>query len=102
MLPPDNIYSMTVMSANSEFQANSWAVRVAACMMQRPGELETALVVPGDESGGLREALDRLPGSQPVMAVVEARLHNFGHELIPRYMTEAMWRDAAPVWAYQD
>jgi hypothetical protein len=102
MLPSDNVYSLTVMSANSEFQQNNWAVRVAGCMMQRPGELGVALVVPGEESGGLREALEQLPGSYVLMAVVEARLRSFGHELVPRYMTEAMWRDAGPLWAYQD
>jgi hypothetical protein len=104
MLPSDNVYLPVAMGANEEYAALSWQIRVAAVRMEEPGQLEVALVVPGEEAGTLREALDALPGPSEVLDVLQRRLAVFGHAVHPNYFTEAMWRDAqlSPQWQYVD
>lgn len=103
MLPSDNVYLPSALQANQDYSELGWHIRVAAVRMQEPGELEVALVVPG-ESGGLREGLDALPGPAEVLEVVQRRLAIFGHSVHPQYFNEAMWRDAevSLQWAYTD
>jgi hypothetical protein len=101
MLPPDNVYSQALRAADDEYRRLGWPVRIGGCRMLAPGELEIAFVTTGDvPEGGLREALDRLPGPAEVQAVAERCVAFAGHEVIPVYFSEVMWRAAAPEWAY--
>ncbi len=103
MLSSDNVYLPSALQANGDYSQLGWQIRVAAVRMQQPGQLEVALVVPG-ESGALREGLDALPGPTEVLEVVQRRLAIFGHSVHPQYFNEAMWRDAeaSGQWQYSD
>lgn len=103
MLPSDNVYLPSALEANGDYSERGWQIRVAAVRMQEPGELEVALVVPG-EWGAVREGLDALPGPTEILEVVQCRLAMFGHSVHPQYFSEAMWRDAeaSGQWQYSD
>jgi hypothetical protein len=104
MLPSDSVYLAAAMEADAVFQSNQWPVRIGAVRILEPGEIEVALVVPTDGPGTLREALDRLPGHDPVAAVLTDKMRLFRQEVHGLYFAEDQWPQEAvtPQWAYQD
>jgi hypothetical protein len=105
LLSSDNAYLPAALAANDDFVALGWQIRVAAVRMEEPGQLDVALVVPGDEPSSLREGLDAVPGgSSEVVEVLKRRLADFDHSLHPIYFSEGTWRgaEASPRWRPAD
>lgn len=100
LLPRDNVYLTELFEANREFTGAGWQIRVTACRMWEPEQLEVALVVPGEDPVSFRASLDALPGPAAVMAVVEHRMTHFGKRIAPLYYSESMWRNATHEWSY--
>jgi len=101
LLPSGNVYDKALASANGEYQRCGWNVRIAGCRMLTPGELEIAFVVPGGP-GELRSSLEQLPGPNEVQSVAEKCVAFARHTVVPVYMSESMWNDSSPEWAYND
>jgi hypothetical protein len=101
LLPNDNPYLPAALTANDEFSSLGWQIRVAAVRMETAGQLDIALVVPGEEPESLREGLAAVPGgSSEIVEVLHRHLETFDESIHPIYFSEGTWQGvgASPRW----
>jgi len=83
---------------NMDFHQAGWKIRANACRVSANGALEIAMVVAGEDDTAFQRSLAALPGPQAVAAVVQQRMTQFGHAVVPLYYYEARWRSAYQEW----
>ncbi len=84
-------FEQALREANERLRVLPFDVRAAAyCIIA--GEIHVAIVVPG--GGGLREALELLPGPAPVREILDDVFGFAGVYICADYHTDQMWREA--------